>query len=128
MSRKRKRRRKCQKVSSEAARHLLEHNFTNIEDLQTYLQEMVAEEDRIKEAKKRRPLREGDQLFRRIVVIDGKAFLSSVVIRTDGSMEFWIKRFFIEIEEDEFMSIPTHETFELAAHLQPRQDDERSTP
>jgi len=101
-------------------------NFTSLEDMQAYFQELQDEEDRIKEAQKRRPLREGDQMFRRTAVIDGKTFLSSVVIRMDGSMEFWIKRFLIE--EDELMSVPTHETFELAAHLQPKQNTERSTP
>ena len=106
---------------TEAGRALLERNFETIEDMQAYLQEMIAEKDRIKEAQKRRPLQKDDKLFRKTAVIDGTAFLSSVVVRADGSVEFWMKRFLVD--EDEVLQCTTHENFELISHLLPHTED-----
>ena len=97
---------------------ILNRKFKNPEDMQTYLQEMIAEQDRIKEVQKRRPLRQDDRMFRKIAVIDGTAFLSSVVVRADGSIEFWMRRFLVD--EDAVLQCTTHESFELVNHLQPQ--------
>ena len=106
---------------TEAGKALLARNFTNPEDLLAYLQEMKAEEDRIKETQKRRPLREGDQFFRMSAVIDGMTFWSSVVFRTDGSVEFWMRRY-REEDTDEEVCDTTHRLFTLVQHLCPKQE------
>jgi len=93
--------------------------FRNLEDLQDYLKAQYEEEERIKEAQKRRPLRGNDQMFRQATVIDGISYLSSIVVRTDGSIEFWMKRFLVD--GDDCLQDTTHETFTLAAHLRPRE-------
>ena len=98
--------------------------FKDTKDLLVYLKEQCEEEDRIKEAQKRRPLRENDQIFRNFTVIDGMSFLYSIVVRADGSIEFWMKRFLVD--EDECLQDTTHETFTLAAHLRLKElTDER---
>ena len=101
--------------------------FKNPEDLLVYSKELYEEESRIKEAQKRRPLRENDQMFRNFTAIDGMSFLYSIVIRTDGSIEFWMKRFFVD--EDESLQDTTQKTFTLAAHLRRKElTDRRSEP
>ena len=99
---------------------ILDRKFDTPEALHVFLQEAIAEEEQIKEAKQRRPLHEGDQLFRQTFILDGKAYWSSVVIRADGSVEFWIKRY----EDSDFDSDgrveTTHKGFTLATILTPR--------
>jgi len=100
----------------------INRTFKTAGDLLAYLKECCAEEDVIKEAQKRRPLRKGEQMFRRAAVIDGSSFLSSVVIRTDGSIEFWMRHFLVD--EDSALQDETHRTFELVAHLRPQEPTE----
>ena len=91
--------------------------FKNGAALRRCLKEAYKEERVVKVLQKRRPLRKGDKIFRCTVVIDGKAFWRSVVIRADGSIEFWMKRY---IDADTAVHKTTHEGFELVAHLQPK--------
>jgi len=87
--------------------------FDTPEALHVFLQEAIAEEEQIKEAKQRRPLHEGDQLFRQTFILDGKAHWSSVVIRADGDIEFWVKCY----EDSDSDSDGRHVGFTLAMAL-----------
>ena len=68
-------------------------SFGNIAELITYLQDCERESEMILEAKRRRPLRRDDQLFRQTFVIEGMAFWYSIILREDGDIEFWVKRY-----------------------------------
>ena len=112
---------------SDAARDFLSRNFTNLEDAKAYLREKIAEEERVKEAQKRRSLREGDRFSRETVVVDEIVFWRSIVIRADDSVEIWMRRY---REEDDNATVcnTTHKGFTLVVHLHPQQDNERNTP
>ena len=72
---------------------ILNRKFENPEDLLSYLRQQCEEEDAIEKVMARRPLRENDQLFRSTFVLDGVAHWYSVVRRSDGSIEFWVKHY-----------------------------------
>ena len=98
---------------------LLDRRFRSAGELFDYLREQEAEEFVINELQRSRPLRDADQMFRKTTAIDGKAFLSSVVMRADGSVEVWMRRFLVD--EDQAIHGTTHEGFELVAHLRPQE-------
>ena len=68
-------------------------DFSSLADFRAYLQDCERESEAIREAQRRRPLRDGDQMFRKTFVVDGMAFWGSIVHREDGSIEFWVKRY-----------------------------------
>ncbi|MDR0328817.1 MAG: hypothetical protein LBI05_11025 [Planctomycetaceae bacterium] len=89
-------------------------HFDKPEALRIYLQEQCEEEDRIEVAKQRRPLRPGDQLSRETFVVDGMAFWSSVIIRSNGVIEVWVQRY---TEVDTAAHDTTHEGWTQIAHV-----------
>ena len=100
---------------------ILNRKFETPEALLAYLKEANDEQNAIKEAKKRRPLQKDDRMFRKTAVIDGKAFWSSVVVRADGSIEVWMKRY--RDDDDAPIQETTHVGFELISHLLPHTED-----
>jgi len=54
-------------------------------------------------------------MFRQTTVIDGMSYLSSIVVRADGSVEVWMKHFLVD--EDDCLQDTTHKTFTLVTHL-----------
>ena len=60
-------------------------------------------------------------MFRKTAVIDGMAFWSSVVVRADGSIEVWMKRY--RDDDDAPIQETTHVGFELISHLLPHTED-----
>jgi hypothetical protein len=91
--------------------------FKNAGAILNYFHERHKEEVALTRAKQARPFRVGDEIARRTVNINGLAYWVSTVIRADGSIEVWAKRY-VDFDENH----PTHEGFTMLAHLVPREE------
>ena len=104
-------------------------DFANLADFRAYLQDSEREAEVIREAQRRRPFRDGDQLFRATFVAEGMAFLYSIVHREDGSIEFWVKRYTDEDvgewdeEREAFVTEITHSGFTLVTILHRKEEN-----
>ena len=59
-------------------------------------------------------LRKGDKIDRRTEVVDGAAHWVSKVIRADGGIEVWIRRY---VDDDDSYRLTTHVGYALVAHF-----------
>jgi hypothetical protein len=88
-----------------------------LEEFRLHLKDATREENTIREAQKRRPMVNGDRLQRSTVLIDGKAHWVSTVLRKDGGIEVWLKRY---IDHDDTIYDSTHHGFTLVTMLEVR--------
>jgi hypothetical protein len=86
--------------------------FKSLGEWLDYLKAGEEENARILLAKQQRPLREGDQMHRITILIDGVAHWSSSIIREDGEIEVWVKRY---VDDDDTVGLTTHENYTLVA-------------
>ena len=88
--------------------------FESLDQWLDYLKSGNDEQNRILAAMQRRPLRKGEMFDRRTELIDGVGHWVSKVIRADGSIEVWARRF---VDEDDSYSLTTHVGYSLIAHF-----------
>jgi len=88
--------------------------FENINQWLDYLQQGVDENQRLLAIMQNRPLREGDKIDRRIELLDDVEYIVSMIIRSYGDMEVWMRRC---VDEDDSDTSMTHVGFTLVAHF-----------
>jgi len=96
----------------------------NLNEFLRYAADQDREAQAILEAQRRRPLVQGDRLQRSTVVIDGKAYWQSSIIRKDNSIEVWLKR---DIDYDDSIHETTHVGWTPIAGFQISQPSEDFT-
>jgi len=95
--------------------------FKDFDEFQAYRKACAQESQRAVAAKKHCPLRKDDQLFARSVQVGSKWILCDIVVRTEGTIEFWVKQY---KEREPIEPNGTHRSFTLVLELEVKKSEE----